>query len=47
MQAKKRTLSPEDLFRSRLDQLLDNKHPLFKLANSINWERIFNSGTQY
>jgi len=38
MQAKKRTLSPEDLFRSRLDQLLDNKHPLFKLANSINWE---------
>ena len=38
MQAKKRTLSPEDLFRSRLDQILDNKHPLFKLANSINWE---------
>jgi len=38
MQAKKRTLSPEDLFRSRLYQILDNKHPLFKLANSINWE---------
>lgn len=42
MQAKKRTLSPEDLFRSRLDQLLDNKHPLFKLANSINWEYFEN-----
>lgn len=27
-----------DLFRSRLDQLLDCGHPLFKLAESINWK---------
>jgi transposase, IS5 family len=26
-----------DLFRSRLDQILDNKHPLFVLANQIDW----------
>jgi IS5 family transposase len=26
-----------DLFRSRLDQILDRKHPLFVLANQINW----------
>jgi len=26
-----------DLFRSRLDQILDRKHPLFILANQIDW----------
>jgi transposase, IS5 family len=26
-----------DLFRSRLDQILDRKHPLFVLANQIGW----------
>ncbi len=26
-----------DLFRSRLDQILDRKHPLFMLANQIDW----------
>ena len=26
-----------DLFRSRLDQILDRKHPLFVLANQIDW----------
>jgi IS5 family transposase len=33
-----------DLFRSRLDQILDSKHPLFILANQINWsyfEKVF------
>ena len=38
MQAKKRPLSPEDLFRNRLDQILNYKHPLFLLANAIDWE---------
>lgn len=38
MQAKKRTQSPEDLFRNRLNQLLNDKHPLFRLANSIDWD---------
>ena len=37
MQAKKRKKSPEDLFRSRLDQILDNQHLLFKLPDIINW----------
>jgi len=27
-----------DLFRSRLDQILNSKHPLFLLANQINWQ---------
>jgi IS5 family transposase len=26
-----------DLFRSRLDQILSQKHPLYRLANRINW----------
>ncbi len=27
-----------DLFRSRLDQILSRKHPLFLLANQIDWQ---------
>lgn len=27
-----------DLFRSRLDQILNRKHPLFQLANQIDWQ---------
>ena len=38
MQAKKPAQSPEDMFRNRLDQILDSKHPLFRLANAIDWE---------
>jgi transposase, IS5 family len=30
--------SQEELFKSRLDQMLDWKHPLFRLANAIDWE---------
>ena len=26
-----------DLFRSKLKQILNRKHPLFKLADSIDW----------
>lgn len=36
MQPKKQTETP-DLFRARLDQILDSRHPLFKLANQIDW----------
>lgn len=32
-----RDLDQGDLFRSRLDQMLDSSHPLFKLAQSIDW----------
>ena len=38
MQAKKPSLSPEDMFRNRLDQILNDKHPLFRLADAIDWE---------
>jgi IS5 family transposase len=45
MKPKKQKETP-DLFRSRLDQILDCKHPLFKLANQIDWsffEKAFSS----
>ena len=32
----------EELFRSRLDQILDSKHALFRLANQIDWS-VFES----
>ena len=38
MHAKKRELSQEELFKSRMDQMLDPKHPLVRLANTIDWE---------
>jgi IS5 family transposase len=37
MQAKKRVQSQEELFKSRLDQMLNRTHPLFRLANAIDW----------
>ena len=37
MQAKKRIQSQEELFKSRLDQILDQRHPLFRLAKAIDW----------
>ena len=37
MQAKKQVKSQEELFKSRLDQILDRRHPLFRLANAIDW----------
>ena len=36
MRLKKRNETP-DMFQSRLDQSLNPNHPLFKLANQINW----------
>ncbi len=38
MRAKKRAQSQEEQFKSRLDQMLDSQHPLFRLANAISWE---------
>ena len=46
IQPKQRNSDQGDLFRSRLDQFLNRQHPLFKLANSIDWsvfEREFGS----
>ena len=37
MRAKKRLQSQEELFKSRLDQMLDPKHPLYCLSNAIDW----------
>ena len=48
MQPKKQHETP-DLFRSSLDQILNSKHPLYKLANQIDWsffEKEF-SGTYH
>ena len=33
----RRETGQTDLFRARLDQILDLKHPLVKLAQSIDW----------
>ena len=38
MHAKKRVQSQEELFKSRLDQMLDSRHPLLRLAKAIDWE---------
>ena len=46
MQPKSSAVDQGDLFRSRLDQILNRQHPLFKLADSIDWsvfEREFGS----
>jgi IS5 family transposase len=37
MQPKSSFSDQGDLFRSRLDQMLNRQHPLFKLADSIDW----------
>ena len=37
MQPKQRSFDQGDLFRSRLDQILNRQHPLCKLADSIDW----------
>ncbi len=33
-------ISETDLFKSRLDQILDKKHPLYAMADKIGWETI-------
>ena len=33
----RRETSEQDLFRSRLDQIIDIKHALVKLARTIDW----------
>jgi len=37
MKPKKPQQDDVDLFRSSLKQILDHKHPLFRLANQVNW----------
>ncbi|EKQ38264.1 hypothetical protein LEP1GSC025_4221 [Leptospira interrogans str. 2002000621] len=29
-----------ELFRNRLDQILDPRHPLYQIANKIDWESL-------
>ena len=38
MRAKKRVQSQEELFKSRLDQILSPRHPLYRLSNAIDWK---------
>ena len=35
-----RASSEQDLFRSRLDQIIDMNHQLVKLAGRVNWARL-------
>jgi IS5 family transposase len=37
MQPKSGFSDQGDLFRSRLDQILNRQHPLYRLADSIDW----------
>ena len=37
MKPKTSTMDQGDLFRSRLDQILNPRHPLFQVANQIDW----------
>ena len=37
MKAKPKICNQENIFKSRLDQILNNKHPLFILAGKIDW----------
>jgi len=37
MQTKSGSSDQGDLFRSRLDQILNRQHPLYRLADSIDW----------
>ena len=37
MQPKSTVIDQGDLFRSRLDQILNRRHPLYRLADSIDW----------
>jgi hypothetical protein len=34
---KMRSSGQKDLFRSRLEQMVNRKHPLYKLAHEIDW----------
>lgn len=38
MQAKPKARDQGDLFRNRLENILNRKHPLFKLADAIDWK---------
>ena len=33
----RRETGEQDLFRSRLDQIIDMEHPLVKLARTVDW----------
>ncbi len=40
MKPKSGTSDQGDLFRSRLDQILNRRHPLYRLADSIDWTAL-------
>ena len=47
MQAKPTVKDQENMFKSRLDQILDHKHPLFVLAGKIDWKYFENELGEY
>jgi hypothetical protein len=42
----RRDSGEQDLFRSRLDQIIDMNHPLAKLARAINWHFLRTSSVR-
>ena len=40
----RRDSGQSDLFRARLDQIVDIRHPLAKLATAIDWRAFWRSG---
>ena len=42
----RRESGKQDLFRSRLDQIIDMNHALVKLARAIDWRFLVRGGTQ-
>lgn len=48
MQLKKIEKNPnEDLFRSRLENIIDMRHPLVKLAEKVDWDKLSKHFEQY
>lgn len=39
-------MSTEDLFRARLDQMIDPRHPLAVLATRIPWSTVVHRGSR-
>jgi hypothetical protein len=44
--SERRESGKQDLFRSRLDQIIDMNHALVKLARAIDWRFLVRGGTQ-
>ena len=44
---KQNDVGQQDLFRNRLDQIINSSHPLCRLAKLIDWERLHKEFAPY